>query len=224
MKSIFFPKKKRQKVTKKELSYQSFQKLKVTNDLNVYIIFSDTEEEIYVETNEDLHAHVKCNYKNETLSLKKSNSRSLKKNEAINIYIKTKPFYDFYANDDCIITLQSLLKGDEVFVNLDDDSKFVATVEVPNMELTADDDSEVEINGIIDRLKLRLKEDSLFDCFDLSVNHLDAHLSSDSEAKVTVNTSLKMKLNDDSELKYKGNPTIEKKEVWGDSSVVNIPS
>lgn len=232
MKSIFFPKrgssiskiKLDSKITKKQIPHNSFQKLKVTNDFNVVVVFSDTKEEISIEANDNLHEHIKYAYEEGTLSFNKTSSVKMKGKQILNIFITTKPFYEFRADDDATITVESLLISENISVKLTDDSKLIAKVDAENMDIYADDDCSVTLKGNVYRVKLRLKDDSEFNNTDFSVNHLEARLSGDSRAKITVNKSLKIKLTGDSEFKYKGSPVVEEKEVSGGSAFINIPS
>mgnify|MGYP003683047693 CR=1 FL=1 len=195
-------------VTRKEIPFQGLQKLKLSNDFNAVIEFSETEEEIIVEANENLHQYIHCKYEDEVLKLNKEFNIMFKGKQILNVYIKCKPFFLFRASDDVTINVKSLITADDLHIKIDDDSIFNGKVAIKNANIIAKDDSIVNIEGNIDDLNLRLSGDSVMKNYKLSIDRIEARLSGDSIAELTVNESVKCKTTGDSSFRYKGNAIL----------------
>ncbi|WP_306352324.1 GIN domain-containing protein [Flavobacterium sp. '19STA2R22 D10 B1'] len=206
-------------ITKKIIPYESFHSLKVSNDFNVNIVFSETEEEIIIETNNNLHNYIHYEYVEGIFNIYKKHNLVFKGKQILNLYVKSKPFFDFIAIDDSNITVKSLIVSEHLDIKLNDDSTFSGKVKVQKGTITAKDDSKVKIEGHIENLNLRLSSDSEIKNYDLIVDHIKANLSGDSSAKLTVNNSIECNAKGDSNFSYKGNAVVTEKNISGGSSL-----
>ncbi|MDC8004728.1 DUF2807 domain-containing protein [Aureisphaera galaxeae] len=213
---------KNSEVTKRQIAFTDFNTLEVANDINVFVTFSESKQQIVIEANENLQELIRVENLDNKLIIYKKKNLVVKGDETTNVYVHCKPFSKFSAANDCTLTLETELHSQKAKVKLSQDSAFKGIVNVQEFEMQFADDSKGEISGYIEYLNLKLADDSKLKNYELTVGSLDAHLSEDSTAHLTVNKTINVKASSDSKLKYKGNAKLNAKFTSGDSSVKQV--
>ncbi len=196
------------KITRQQRDHQAFSKLKVSDDFNLFIYFSDTNSEISIEANRNLHDHIKLKYVDNTLVIEKTKNLMLRGKEVSNIYITTPSFSEFEIKSDSNVKLYSELNTEYFRVQLKGDSSFIGSVNSILGEVIVKDDSVIDLSGKIHSLKLRVSGDSKFESYDLVANDLEAELSGDSSARITANNKIELKVKGDSDFRFKGTASV----------------
>ena len=77
-------------VTRVQVNLKGFTGLKVASAFNIFVTFSDTEEEIIVEANEDIQNLVIVEMIDNNLEIKLKKQTNIRGNATMNVYITTK--------------------------------------------------------------------------------------------------------------------------------------
>ncbi len=201
-------------------AFSEYDALEISNDFNAFIRFSDAEEKIEVEANDNLHQHIIVKMINGKLSVKLKNSINVRGQEVLNLYITTNNIIDFEASGDSKITLQDELITPNINIKVSGDSNFTGSITSSRLKITARGDSNVDIFGSTDDLNAILQGDSNLDDYDLFVKDLKLKLSGDSTAHLSVSESIDVDASGDSDLYYKGDAVIVFERLTGDSRII----
>jgi len=129
---------------------------------------------------------------------------------------------EFKVASDAAVILKNPLITSTVRMDLRGDSVFKGTLEAEKLELTARSDSELYLQGTVNTMTAMLSGDSELKAKALVVQDLKIELNGDSDARITVQNSLDACARGDSDLQYKGNPKVIRKQVRGDSDIIQI--
>jgi len=212
-------------ITTETISTTGFNKLSVSEDFEVYIRFSDKEEKVEIEANENLHDLIQVENDGQTLKIfTKSYSTSYRsyKNDArerLVAYITTKTLSEISADEDVIIELEDKLFADKLTINLHEDSALTGYLEVKNLVVNLDEDSILDIEGSARTMDVKANEDSVIHGLAFIVGNVSIKLNEDSKAKLTVLGEIDLRANEDSYFYYKGDGYFTRKRLTGDSEV-----
>lgn len=209
-----------------EVSYRNitvgdYSEIEISNDLNAYITFSDTEESIEIEANEVLQGFITTSISNNKLIIKMKGSVSIKGNATLNVHIKTKSITNFTASADSKIYLENILTEDSAEINLSSDSYFSGEIHLEHLKIKTTSDAKADLYGFVDTLDANIASDAELSDYDLEVNDLEIKMASDAKAYLTINETIDVDGSSDATLYYKGNAHITNKDLSSDARVVN---
>lgn len=200
--------------------FNNFTSLDVSNDFKVYVNFSEAEENVSIEVNENLKEHVIVEINNGVLEIALKGNLNISGKETLNAYVSTAIINDFEASGDVEIFLQDKLVTENVSINLSGDSKLDGVIEATTMNSNLKGDSYLTLDGTIDDLEINLSGDSKIERYGFTVKNLKIELKGDSEGYLSVTESIDVKASGDSKLHYKGGATIINENLSGDSKLI----
>lgn len=212
-------------ITSKNIDFSDFNKIDVSEDFKVYIRFSDTEESVKIEANENLHDLIKVTKKDGSLKISTKSYSTIESSEnnqveeVLNAYITMKDLVKVKGEEDVEITLEDKLNTNSLAIKLDEDCILKGHIEVQNLDINLDEDASLDIKGSAASMQVKANEDSFIEGFDLIVGNLKIDLKEDSEAKLTVNGNIDLKASGDSYFHHKGEGSFTSKKLSGDSEV-----
>lgn len=215
------------KITTETRAITGFNKIDVSEDFEVHIYFSDDEEKVEIQANENLHDLIQVEKKGQTLKIStKSYSTSYKSwskrsgaQEKLVAYITAKKLSEIRGEEDVTIVLEDKLYADDLSINLIEDSTLNGYLEVQNLVVQLDEDSVLNIDGSAQTMDVNANEDSIIKGYNFTVGRLSIDLNEDSEAKLTVNGEIDLRAKDDSYFSYQGEAKFTRKRLTGDSEV-----
>lgn len=208
-------------VTIETANVSNYSGLKVSNEFNAYVTFSDTEEKIEIEANDNLHRKIVVEKDGDYLVVKMKRHTIVRGRTTLNVFITTKNINKFNASGDSQIQLNSPLTTSYADINLSGDSYFSGELFVENLKIDAKGNSEASIFGTVDRLNVELKGASELKDYDLEVDDLIIELRGASDARLTANNTIDIEARGDSRLRYKGNADVTHQNLSGNSKVIH---
>jgi hypothetical protein len=209
-------------VTVETYNYTDFDGIDICCDMKAYITFSNSEEFIEIEADDNLHEHIVVELSGTTLVVRVKDNTRIRGNETMNVYITASSLTYFEASGDAEIYLENELTGEKVDIEVTGDSKFTGALEVESMDAELKGDSEMRITGSTLKLDAELIGDSKLENFDFVVEDLEIELAGDSEAYLTVTNSIDVEATGDSRLVYKGDAMVTRQRLTGDSELIKI--
>lgn len=201
--------------------YSDYSGLIISHGFKVYVTFSETEEEIKIQADDNLHAFIEVYKIDDRLIIKVKNNVSIQGLPTMNVFITTR-YVDLYAGSGgSIFTLENKLIADEVNVELSGGSGFVGDLNTTNLTVELSGGSGIDIAGESDTYRVGASGGSRFRNYDFSTDELVAYLSGGSMGYVTVNKEIQVNASDGSTLHYKGEATIVKENLSGGSMVID---
>ena len=208
-------------VTDVAYSFSDYSAIKISDAFNVYVTFSETEQSIVIEANENLHEKIKVRKEGNSLVIKLDARTSVRGNPTMNAYITTNNISDFVISGASKLNLENLWISENGNLKLTGASEVTGEVEVKNLTVTMGGASYADVYGEVDNLNANLTGSSDLKDYDLSVNRLNLELAGASDVSLSVSESIKVTASGASVLNYKGGAVVDKKELSGSSEINN---
>ncbi|MDO5971441.1 DUF2807 domain-containing protein [Flavivirga aquimarina] len=209
-------------VTSRDVDITNYSSIKIANGFTAYITFSNTEESIKVEANENLHDYIIATKNNNELIIRFKKNLIIKGKETLDVYITTKSINNFTVTADSQIYLESTLVEDNVKIKITADSFFSGDLDIDYLDLEATADASADLFGNVNILNANLSADAKLSSYDLQVNDLKMKMVADCNANITVNNTIDIEAIADCTLRYKGDATIIYENVKADSRVIKV--
>ena len=209
-------------VTYKDIYLTDYSSVKIANGFTAYITFSNTEESIKIEANENLHKHIIATKKNNKLVIRLKNSFKIKGKKTLKVHITTKSIKNFNVIADSQIYLKNTLIEDHVKIKITADSYFYGKMDVDYLELKMAADANAELFGFVNILKANLSADATLSGYGLQVEDLKLKMAADCNASATVTKTIDIEAFGDCTLSYKGNATIIHEKIKADSRLIKV--
>lgn len=210
-------------VTQEDRTVTGYSGLDVSHAFNAYVNFSDTEESIVVEANENLQQYIICEVRNGKLTIKLQDRIFVKWGQStMNVYITTKYLNEFDASGASNIYLEDPLIVDDLSVDLSGASNFEGEVYVSDMVADISGASNLILTGTADYARMDVSGASTVEEYDFVTNWFDADLSGASNAYVTINDRIDLEASGASTLNYMGEGTINTINLSGASNIKRV--
>lgn len=208
-------------VTSLNYSIPDYSRIKVSNAFNVYVTFSDSEESVRIEANENLHNKIIVKRDGNALTIRLKKLTNVRGNATLNAFITTNNIGEFDIAGASSLILENLWNVQNGIIELSGASDFNGEVLADRLELDLGGASEANIYGGVGSMYANLSGSSDIRDFDLSVERLNIEMSGASEAFLSVNELIDIEASGASELNYKGTAEIGRKKLSGASEIKN---
>ncbi|PLW94551.1 MAG: hypothetical protein C0591_12590, partial [Marinilabiliales bacterium] len=195
-------------VTTVNKTITGYSQLNVSDPFKVYVTFSDTEESIQIEANQNLQQYINCEKKNNQLVIDIDDNIDIKGTSTLNVYITTKQLDAFYAAGATTIQLQNELNGGNVSVELTGACTLNGTMFVNDLNIDITGASNLNISGTSASVDLDATGASNLKDYGFETNNFTCDLEGGCNVNLTVQQSLNVKANGASNVYYKGNGTV----------------
>ena len=202
-------------VTSQGYSIPSYSKLIVADAFNTYVTFSETEERVRIEANDNLHDKIIVKREGDALVIPLEKFTSVRGNATMNAYIVTNDISTFDIGGASRLTLENEWIVSDGRIALAGASDFTGEVSAERLYLVTTGTSSLDLFGNVVQLNGKLKGSSTIQVFDLSVDYLKIELSAASEAFHRVNETIDVTASGASVLNYWGNATVNNKKLSG---------
>lgn len=208
-------------VTTTEVSFSEYSGLKVSNAFNAYVTFSETEEKIVIEANDNLHDRIVVLREGNDVIIKLKKFTNVKGSATLNAYITTKNISKFEIKGASTLTLENDWTASDGHIELSGASDFTGNILVDRLLIDMSGASNADLFGTADQVIADLSGSSHFRDFDLEIRKLNIDLSGASSAFLSVSETIDIKASGASELNYKGNAEVINKRLSGASEIKN---
>ena len=207
-------------VTSIEKSVAIENRIDITGPFQVYLTFSDTEESIIVEANENLHTYIDIENKNGWLKINTQKYINITNSDRVmNIYITTKNINEYQLEGASSISLENELYADNLSIELSGASNFTGNIYTKSLYATLLGASKIDVSGNTELLDINAEGACSVKNFHLETTQLEAKLNGGSEVYSSVSESLKVRAHGGSNVYYKGNGVIQSQDLSGGSSI-----
>lgn len=211
------------RITEEVRNIKDYNKIDISTAFNVDVTFSETEERIIIEANENLHQYIEVKKESDKLIIKVKNGINISGNPTINAHISTKEINGFYASEASRFILKNkLVTSDAINIELSGASKFEGELEGPLTESVISGASLLDISGSTPIFNVFASGASHVRDYGFIVNNLNINLSGASSAWLTVNDKLNVVASGASVLNYKGTGTINSQDLSGGSQIIKV--
>ncbi|CAM4312455.1 head GIN domain-containing protein [Zobellia roscoffensis] len=208
-------------ITTKDLTISDYDGLKVSNAFDVYVTFSDNEEEIQIEANDNLQDRIVVAREGNEVIIKLKRYTTVSGNPTLKAFITTKDISEFDLSGAASVTLESPWNTERGKIELSGASDLTGEVFADYLNVDLNGASEADIYGEVKSVHANLSGSSDFRNYDLQIERLNIDLSGASEAFLTATESIDVEATGASTLNYKGTAVINHERIKGASQLKN---
>lgn len=210
-------------VTSIEKSLAVHHQLHVADPFQVYLTFSDTEESIIVEANDNLHQYINVVDKNGWLKVSlENNINPIGDGMVLNVYITTKNINEYIAEGAASISLKNELYSDEITIDLTGASRFSGSLYSNKLEAILSGASTLSVLGSTTSLDVEATGACVMNDYGFESTQLYADLDGASEVYTSVSETLSVKAKGASHVFYKGSGVISNQNLEGGSGIIKM--
>lgn len=210
-------------VTTQQRTVTDYNGIEVSTALMVDISFSDTEELIEVEADDNLQQYIIVEKVNNILNIRIANNTSIKGNSSIKVHIVTRENISYYAvSGASYLVVKDTIKTEDANISVSGASTMLSPISAHSLISTIDGASKLSLYGQVGSFRLQADGASKVDGFDFTVDNLDINLSGASEANLTVNSAIDIKASGASSLLYKGNAFVNTSNLEDASKIIKV--
>ncbi|MDO6808984.1 head GIN domain-containing protein [Zobellia galactanivorans] len=208
-------------VSTKDLSLSDYDGLKVSNAFDVFVSFSDDEERIRIEANDNLHDRIVVAREGNKVIIKLKKYTTVRGDVTLKAFITTKDIHEFDLSGAASVTLETPWDIQRGEIELSGASHFTGEVIADKLEIDMNGASKADIFGNVQSVYADLSGSSDLRNYDLEIERLNIELSGASEAFLTANESIDVDATGASTLNYKGDAVISHQRLKGASQLKN---
>lgn len=209
-----------EEITTMDFEFSGYTSLEVNDNFKVYINFSDTDEKLRVQANDNLHEYILIRKESSKLTVKLDKVRKFKGKETLNVFITTKNINNFTIKGNTKLVLEDPLDAMNIRIDLAGNSFFTGQMNAESLDLVSSGNCMIDFSGIVKTLNAKLIGNCELSDYDLSIDALKINISGNSNAYLSVNNSISIDASGNSMLSYKGNPNIIHKEISSGSKII----
>jgi len=207
------------KITTMQATFSDYDAIDVSTAFTVYLTFSDVEESIEIEANDNLHQHIEVKKVNGMLIIDIEDNVNIRGNATLNAYITTTSISDYSASGASRFIVEDLINESDVTVHLSGASTFTGELNTERIYVDISGASSMNINGNGNDFDAEVSGASVIRDYGFVTNVLKADLSGASNAFLTVVDEIDIEASGASNLHYKGDAVITSQDLSGASSV-----
>tara|TARA_R110002072_G_scaffold63882_10_gene158576 strand:- start:743 stop:1459 length:717 start_codon:yes stop_codon:yes gene_type:complete len=207
-------------LSSKAHSISSFSKIDVSNAFEVFIRFSDTDEKLLIEANDNLHDYIVVNQRGTELEIRLKRNTSISGKSRLRAYITTTDLSVIEASGASAIYFENDFIATSLDLDLSGASSFNGNLFLDNLEIEGSGSSDFEIQGESKNLNFDLSGASSIEDYGFSISEqIRAELSGASSSKLRVDGNMYIDASGASTFYYKGNGNIKSQDLSGSSSI-----
>ena len=191
-------------VTKEERKVASFDAIRASSGINVYL-FQGSEEKVIVETDENLQECLVVEVVGTTL--KCYIDCSIRNSTKLNVYVNFDNIRKIKATSGSDIYGETLIKADSLELDVDSGADIKVEVETIHLECDASSGSDLKVKGKTESFVGDASSGADIKAKELITKKAKADASSAGDIDITVTESIKADASSGGDVNYYGNPT-----------------
>ena len=210
-------------VTIQDRTIDVYSGIKVSTVFIVDVTFSDTENKIEIEANDNLHAYIDVYTNAGDLVIKLKDNTNITGPSTLKAHITTTNALSKIAIEDASqLFMNNNLTTNDLLLVVDDASYLSADVTATDMEVRLAGASDLQIKGSTVQMDLFAYDASSIEGLEMSVEDLFCRMEGASKASLTVNKTIDIAASEASMLTYRGNAAITNIDMKDASQVIKI--
>lgn len=206
-------------VTSREFLFAGYEALEVGGAFEVFVQFSEMEESVRIEANENLQDKLVVRVDGNTLVIRPQNNLSIKGNATLRAFITTNNLSEIDLTGATTLTLEDDWTVTNGRIQLSGASNLSGGIVASLLDISESGASDVDLFGSVGTLRASLSGSSDLKDLDLLVERPDIELSGSSDAFLSVSESIEIDASGSSSLTYQGNPEIVRQQLSGSSEL-----
>lgn len=210
------------KVESETIQVSGISKIEIEDLFEVVVTFSETEESVVVEADENLMSLIEVAQIGETFFAELDDDVQINGVPHLKLYIKTSTLTKIKATGAVSVKIENTLRADKINLDIEGASNFTGTVDVNEVVAQLSGASDLKLKGTSDSFDIVAEGASEMTDYDFETNSLDANLNGGCEISLTVHQKLNVDAEGASKVYYKGTGIIENQKLRDASEIVKV--
>jgi hypothetical protein len=207
-------------VVTQEYTFSGYENIETESAFTVYVEFSDTEESIVVEANENLFEYIEVNKTSDNLKIGFRENISIKGSATLKAYVTTKDVSGYLATGASKFIVEDEILTEDAIVFLSGASQFIGEMYVENLYAEMSGASSMKLIGESASTDVTASGASSIGDFEFSTEYLRVIFSGASLASLTVTDKMDVSASGASIIRYKGDAVINSQNLSGGSQII----
>lgn len=191
-------------VVKKDRSVSSFDGIKVSSGIDVYLSQGD-KESVTVEADENLHEYILTEVRDGVLHVY-SDHVSIRHAERLRVYVTIKDVKSLKTSSAGDIVGETPIKCEDVEISASSSGDIALELHATRVDLDISSAGDIKLNGDAESLKADLSSAGDLKAFDFKVKEAEVRVSSAGDADVYASDKLIARASSAGDINYMGNP------------------
>lgn len=209
-------------VSTRNFSASNINELYVSDVFKVLVSFSETEESVQVEANDNLHSIIEIHQLNNRLIVGLKKNSSISGKPVLNVNIKTASLSKVIAEGAAQVKFDNSLETNRLDVEITGAAEVSGNVKVEKLVANITGASHLDISGESNSFYIDALGASEMKGFEFETNSLKADLYGGCSVSLVVNEKLDVSAEGASSVYYKGNGYIEYQNLKDASRIIKI--
>ena len=209
-------------VVTQEYTFSGYENIETESAFTVYVEFSDTEESILIEANENLFEYIEVSKGSDNLKIGFRENISIKGSATLKAYITTRDVSGYFASGASRFIIEDEIVTEDATVFLSGASQFIGEMYVENLYAEMSGASSIDIMGEAASANVTASGASSIRDFEFSTEYLRVNFSGASTASLTVTDKMDVSASGASIIRYKGDANINSQNLSGGSQIINM--
>lgn len=204
-----------------EYTFSGYDNIETESAFTVYVAFSDTEESIVVEANENLFEYIEVSKESNNLKIGFRENISIKGSATLKAYITTNNVSGYLASGASRFIIEDEIIAEDATVFLSGASQFIGEMYVENLYAEMSGASSMKLIGESTSIDVTASGASSIGDFEFSTEYLRVNFSGASTASLTVTDKMDVSASGASIIRYQGDGVINSQNLSGGSQIIN---
>ena len=209
-------------VITQEYTFSGYENIETESAFTVYVEFSDTEESIVVEANENLFEYIEVSKGSDNLKIGFRENIDINGSATLKAYITTKNVSGYMATGASRFIVEDEIMTGDVTVFLSGASQFMGEMYVENLFAEMSGASSMKLIGESASTIVTASGASSIGDFEFSTEYLSVNFSGASLASLTVTDKMDVIASGASIVRYKGDAVIDSQNLSGGSQIIEV--
>lgn len=210
------------RISTQQHSFSDYDRIETESAFSVYVTFSDTEEKIEIEANDNLHQYIDVREESGSLKIRFRNNYQITGSATLNAYITTRNVSGFHASGASRFIVNDEILSNNVAIFLSGASKFTGEIYADHLQADLSGASLLQLEGDSETSDIMASGASHIENYQFQTDHLNLSLSGASSAALTVNEKLDVMASGASVLRYKGTAVVNSQNISGGSQLIKM--
>lgn len=199
-----------------------FNRLDIYDAFNIYVTFSESEESIQVEADDNLQAHILVIKSGDRLVVMFEDDIKVNGSATLNIHITLPELLQVQGEGAINYYFENQFIGNDLDVALTGASSLTGSMNLNHLNANIIGSSNLILSGQSQEFTIDALGASNMEGFDFKTNILEADLEGASNLSLAVNESMKVKASGASNVYYKGDAQITSQNLSGGSNIIKV--
>ena len=187
----------------------------------INVIIAQGEQDVEISAEDNLIDLIEVDVKNNELHIYKryKEEGSIQINQPLIVKVSNPIYNKLSAYNQSNISIRGKIESKELEINLRQQSGLDGEINAERLFVNSEQQTSFNLRGTAIEAEIVLNNNAVMDCGDLIIENLNIHMDDNTRGSVNVTQEISGNASENSDLKIKGNPPVNKLRVSGNADL-----